>query len=711
MRLNQVNILESSSFAKNTIYAALFGLLSFASLASTDTTTATQQTDAVSEVLVLPDLTQEKQHAKAVKRISDLFVRAHYKKVKIDDELSQQVFKRYLDLLDSSKHFFLANDIKVFDKYASKFDEAIRLGDLTLAYDIYDANLERRQERYKYALSLLSTEFDFTQTEDKFFYDREEADWASSESELNELWRQRVKYDALNLKLADKTPEETIEILEKRYKRAIRRLTQTNSEDVFQTVMNAFARSIEAHTSYLSPRNTERFQMNMNLSLEGIGAVLRAEEDHTVIMSLVAGGPADKSGQIKPQDKIIGVAQEDEDAFIDVVGWRLDEVVDLIKGPKGSVVKLQLQKGGTETKKISEIAITRDKIKLEDRQAKAEVFVAPEGPNQGKKLGVIEIPSFYHNLHADVIKLIRDLEKEKVEGIIVDLRGNGGGSLPEAINLSGLFIDRGPVVQIRYGSDRVDVERNRDGIVYYDGPLTVMVDRFSASASEIFAAAMQDFGRAVIIGEQTFGKGTVQQHRSLERAFDMYDNPIGAVQFTTGKFYRINGGSTQHLGVKPDILYPSAIDPEKWGESSEETALPWDSIEPAKYKILADNTAIISSLNTKYSERASKDPEFQYIYADIEDYHKHKDIKFISLVETERVAEKKENEAKQLSRVNERLKRLGLPAVESLEGDLPEALEEIDPFLSEAANITFDIIQSGSYALNDLLKDDMTQAQ
>lgn len=711
MRLKQVNKLGSSSFAKNTIYATLFGLLSFTSVASVDITTSVEEVKPVSEVLVLPELTQEKQHAKAVKRISDLFVRAHYKKVKIDDELSQQVFKRYLDLLDSSKHFFLANDIEVFGKYATKFDEAIRLGDLTLAYDIYESNLERRQERYKYALSLLNNDFDFTESEDKFFYDRKDANWASSERELNELWRQRVKYDALNLKLADKTPEETKEILEKRYKRAIRRLTQTNSEDVFQTVMNAFARSIEAHTSYLSPRNTERFQMNMNLSLEGIGAVLRAEEDHTVIMSLVAGGPADKSGQIKPQDKIIGVAQEDEDAFIDVVGWRLDEVVDLIKGPKGSVVKLQLQKGGTDTKKISEIAITRDKIKLEDRQAKAEVFIAPDGPNEGKKLGIIEIPSFYHKLHADVIKLIRDLEKEKVEGIIVDLRGNGGGSLPEAIALSGLFIDRGPVVQIRYGSDRVDVERNRDGIVYYDGPLTVMVDRFSASASEIFAAAMQDFGRAVIIGEQTFGKGTVQQHRSLERAFDMYDNPIGAVQFTTGKFYRINGGSTQHLGVKPDILYPSAIDPAKWGESSEETALPWDSIEPAQYKVLADNTAIISTLNSKYSERASKDPEFQYIFADIEEYHKNKDIKFISLVETERVAEKKENETKQLVRVNERLKRLGLPAVESLEGDLPEALEEIDPFLSEAANITFDIIKSGSYALNDLLIDDMKQAQ
>ncbi|MGK0372904.1 MAG: carboxyl-terminal processing protease [Glaciecola sp.] len=716
MLLKQVNTLALSSFAKKTFFLALFGFVTISNGAyadATDSKTAVIEQSSVDtdEVLVLPDLSQEKQHAKSVRRISDLFVRAHYKKVKIDDVLSGQIFLRYLDLLDSSKHFFLANDIDVFSKYYNKFDEAIKLGDLSLAYDIYQSNLERRQERYKFALTLLSNEFDFESKEDKFYYDREDAAWANSKTELNELWRQRVKYDALNLQLADKTPDEAKEILKKRYKRAIRRLTQTNSEDVFQTLMNAFARSIEAHTSYLSPRRTERFQMDMNLSLEGIGAVLRSEEDHTVIMSLVAGGPADKTGQIKPQDKIIGVAQEDEDAFIDIVGWRLDEVVDLIKGPKGSVVKLQLQKGGTDTKKITEIVITRDKVKLEERQAKAEVFVAPDGPNACKKLGVIEIKTFYHKLHADVIKLIRDLEKEQVEGIIVDLRGNGGGSLPEAIALSGLFIDRGPVVQIRYESGRVDIEKNRDGIVYYDGPLTVMVDRFSASASEIFAAAMQDFGRGVIIGEQTFGKGTVQQHRSLERAFDMFDKPIGAVQFTTGKFYRINGGSTQHLGVKPDILYPSAIDPAKWGESNEETALPWDSIDRASYEVLADNTAIIETLKVKHIERTKTDPEFQYIFSDIDEYNENKDKKFISLVASERVAEKKENETKQLARVNERLSRLGLPLVESLEGDLPEVLEEIDPFLSEAANITFDIIKSGSYALNNVLDDGNKQAQ
>lgn len=662
--------------------------------------TSTKSHDIDSEILVLPTLSQENQHAKAAKRISDLFVRSHYKKVKIDDSLSEQMYNRYLDLLDSNKHFFVAADIAAFDKYAKKFDEAIRLGDLDVAYDIYQANLERRQERYKYALSLLKTEFDFEKKGDKFFYDREDANWAKNKSELDEVWRQRVKYDALNLKLADKTIDEAKEILRKRYKRAIRRLTQTISEDVFQTVMNAFARSIEAHTSYLSPRSTERFQTDMNLTLEGIGAVLRSEEDHTVIMSLVPGGPADKSGEIKPKDKIIGVAQKGEEAFTDVVGWRLDEVVDLIKGPKGTEVKLQVQKGGSDTKSITEIAITRDKIKLEDRQAKADVLVVPEGQYKDKKLGVIEIPSFYHRLHQDVIKLIADLEKEQVEGIIVDLRGNGGGSLTEAIELSGLFIDKGPVVQVRYESGRIDVEKNRDGVTYYDGPLTVVVDRFSASASEIFAAAMQDFGRAVIIGEQTFGKGTVQQHRPLKRMYDFNDNKFGAVNYTTGKFYRINGGSTQHMGVLPDVLYPSAVDPDEWGESSEDNALPWDSIKRAKYTKLKDNSAMIEAINAKHQARAKKNPEFQYIYSDIEEYLQEKDKKYVSLVESERLNKKKEAEHKRLTRVNERLERLGLPKVESLDDDLPDALDEIDPFLSEAANITFDIINSGNYAVN-----------
>ncbi|MFC3121664.1 carboxy terminal-processing peptidase [Agaribacter flavus] len=648
------------------------------------------------ESVEIPDLAQEEQHAKAATRISELFTRAHYKKVSIDDALSEKVFHKYLDALDNSKHFFLAKDIEQFSKYREKFDEAIKVGNLEIAYDMYSLNLERRRARLEFALSLLEQEFDFEKAGDKFFYDREDAQWAQTSQELDEVWRQRVKYDALNLVLADKTVEEAKTLLNKRYKRAIRRLSQTNSEDVFQTVMNAFARSIEAHTSYLSPRNTERFQMDMNLSLEGIGAVLRSEDDHTVVVSVVAGGPADKNGEIKPQDKILGVAQEDEETYVDVVGWRLDEVVELIKGPKGSSVKLQVQKGGSDSKKVIDVAITRDKVKLEDKAAKSEVYEQEDG----KKIGVIEIPSFYHRLHADVIKLLNEFNEQDVQGVIVDLRGNGGGSLPEAVALSGLFIDKGPIVQIRRENGHIEVNRDRDGLVTYDGPLTVLVDRFSASASEIFAAAMQDFNRAIIIGEQTFGKGTVQQHRSLGRIYDFYENKLGAVQYTMAKFYRISGGSTQHKGVKPDILYPSAIEPEEWGESKEENALPWDKIKRANYVTVTNSHNMIDVLTAKHNARVVKDPEFQYIYDDIEEYKKNKDKKFISLVASERKAESKKNDEKRLIRVNERLERMGLSKVESLEDELPEKLEEIDPFLTEAVNITSDMIKTGSYALN-----------
>jgi len=649
----------------------------------------------------IPELSQESQHSKSAKRITDHFTRSHYKKIKIDDELSEKVFERYLRSLDVNKNFFLASDITGFEKSKDSFDDAIRQGQLDIAYDIYMVNLKRRAERFTYALTLLDKPFDYEVENDKYFYDREKAVWAATSAELNEVWRQRVKYDALNLKMADKTWEETQDILTKRYKRAIKRLSQTNSEDVFQTVMNSFARSIEAHTSYLSPRNTERFQMEMNLSLEGIGAVLRSEDDHTVIVSLVAGGPADKSAKIKPEDKIIAVAQEGEE-FVDIVGWRLDEVVELIKGPKGSVVKLQVLKGSSESKKIAEIQITRDKVKLEDRAAKSEVYIPDSGPHKGQKLGVINIPSFYHNLHVDVKKELDKLKDENVEGVIVDLRGNGGGSLPESVLLSGLFIDKGPVVQVRYENGRISVDRDTDGLVYYGGPLTVMVDRYSASASEIFAAAMQDYNRAVIIGEQTFGKGTVQQHRGLSRIYDL-DKTLGAVQFTIAKFYRISGGSTQHKGVLPDILYPSPVDPAEWGESKEENALPYDSIQKANYSQLGRYDGVIDVLAAKHAARVIKDPEFAYIFSDIEEYNKNKDKNYISLVESERLETKKETEEKQLVRINERLERMGLEKVTSLEDELPEALEKIDPFLSEAANITFDMVSSGSYALN--LKD------
>ena len=645
----------------------------------------------------LPQLEQESQHAVATKRISSQFLRAHYKQIDLDDQLSQKIFDRYLRSLDYSRNVFTQQDIDSFLKYATKLDDAIEIGDLSIAYEIYQRNMEKREKRFEYALSLLQKEFDFEVKGDAFEFDREDAPWPKDEAELNELWRQRVKYDALNLKLAGKEWPKIQELLTKRYETAIKRLTQTSSEDVFQIVMNAFARAIEAHTSYLSPRNAERFQMEMNLSFEGIGAVLLSEDDYTVIRSVVPGGPADLSQKIKPEDKIVGVAQDDEE-FVDVIGWRLDEVVELIKGPKGSVVRLQVLKGASESTTPEIVSLTRDKIKLEDKAAKSEVYVPQSGPHKDEKLGVITIPSFYNNLHADVQKELESLNAQEVQGIIVDLRGNGGGSLTEATLLTGLFIDKGPVVQIRDGAGRIRIEKDVDGKVYYDGPLTVLVDRYSASASEIFAAALQDYNRALILGEQTFGKGTVQQHRGLGRIYDLYENPLGSVQFTIAKFYRIDGGSTQHMGVIPDVLFPSAIDPEDWGESQEESALPWDSIERANYATFGDAKSVAQQLRAKHNERVAQDPEFAYIFEDIERYKEKKSDKTISLVESERLKEKNEMEQRNLARANERLKRQGLAPVASLD-DLPKDLPEVDPFLDEAASITYDLLTTGKYAI------------
>ncbi|KXI29046.1 carboxy terminal-processing peptidase [Paraglaciecola hydrolytica] len=654
--------------------------------------------ESAESVKGLPHLEQESQHAVSAKRISSQFLRSHYKPIELNDALSEKIFQRYLKSLDFNRNVFTAADIKSFDKYAKHFDEAIEVGDLAIAYEIYQINMEKREKRFEYALTLLAKEFDFEVENDAFEFDREKAAWPKDEAELNELWRQRVKYDALNLKLTGKDWPKIKELLTKRYETAIRRLTQTSSEDVFQIVMNSFARAIEAHTSYLSPRNAERFQMEMNLSFEGIGAVLLSEDDYTVIRSVVPGGPADLSQKIKPEDKIVGVAQDD-DEFVDVIGWRLDEVVELIKGPKGSVVRLQVMKGSGENNTPEVVALTRDKIKLEDKAAKSEVYVPKTGSHKDQKLGVITIPSFYNNLHADVQKELDSLNEQQVQGIIVDLRGNGGGSLTEATLLTGLFIDKGPVVQIRDGAGRIRVEKDVDGKVSYDGPLTVLVDRYSASASEIFAAALQDYNRALILGEQTFGKGTVQQHRGLGRIYDLYENPLGSVQFTIAKFYRIDGGSTQHMGVIPDVLFPSPIDPKEWGESQEESALPWDSIERANYTTFGDAKSVAQQLGNLHNTRIKNDPEFAYIFEDIERYKQKKEDKTISLVESERLKEKTEAETRNLARANQRLQRQGLEVIASID-DLPEDLPEIDPFLDEAASITFDLLATGKYAIN-----------
>ena len=654
---------------------------------------------ASSSSSVIPQLAPEKQHTKAAKRVVGTYLRNHYQSFKLNDAFSQKVFDRYLRNLDYNKNFFLASDVTKFSIYADKFDEALTTGDMYPAYLIYQQLLERRVERLQFALSLLDKTFDFALKGDKFYYDREDAQWAENSAELDEVWRQRVKYDLLNLVLADKTQEEAKEVLHKRYTRSLKRLEQTKSEDVFQTFMNAFSRSLEAHTSYLSPRNAERFQMQMNLSFEGIGASLQTEDDYTVVRGIIAGGPADKSGKLKPEDKIVGVAQATGD-FTDVVGWRLDDVVELIKGPKGSKVRLQVLKDTTDSKTPIVVEFTRDKVKLEDRQAKLNIYESSSLDSAKQKLGVIEIPSFYNGLTGHVRELINEASAANVSGIIVDLRGNGGGSLNESRTLTGLFIDSGPVVQVRSGSGQINIERDVDGIIHYSGPLTVMVDRYSASASEIFAAAIQDYNRGIVIGEQTFGKGTVQRHKGLGRYYDMQENPLGSIQFTTAKFYRINGSSTQHKGVIPDIAFPSAVEPEEWGESKEENALPYDKINRANYSSYADLNGVVDVLTAKHHKRVLQNPEFAYILADIDEIVANKNKNYISLVAEERKKEEQSAKAERLERTNERLQRLGKPIIKSLDEieNLPDDLLDIDPFLDEAANITFDLISTGKFA-------------
>ncbi|WP_318443049.1 carboxy terminal-processing peptidase [Photobacterium leiognathi] len=641
-----------------------------------------QASEAKYSLSDLPQLAPEKQHATASKRVASRFTRSHYKHFSLDDKFSGQVFERYIEMLDYNKSFLTASDVKQFERWRNQFDDQLQSGDTSGAFDIFNKVLQRRFERYQFALSQLNNEIKFDKDED-FVIDRSELEWPKDQAELDEIWRKRVKYDALNLKLAGKNWNEIQETLGKRYNNAVKRLTQTHSEDVFQLYMNAFSREVDPHTSYLSPRNAEQFQSEMNLSLEGIGAVLQVKDDYTTIQSLVAGGPAAGSKKLAAGDRIIGVGQEGE-KIVDIIGWRLDDVVQLIKGPKGSKVILDILPEGKNSKSYT-VTIVRDKIRLEDRAVKSEVKTV-----EGKKIGVIEVPSFYVGLSEDTKKELVKLNKDKVDGIVIDLRNNGGGALTEATALSGLFISSGPIVQVRDSYGRVKVNSDSDDQVFFDGPLTVLINRYSASASEIFAAAMQDYGRAVVLGEQSFGKGTVQQHRSLNHLYDLFDKPLGHVQYTIQKFYRINGGSTQNLGVVPDISFPTAVDPSETGESVEDNALPWDSIKPAKYQQLHSYSSILPKLNEEHLARIKKDMEFGFIDEDIQTYKKEKDINTISLNEKARIAEQDKEDAERLARLNQRQKSLGEKPFTDLDA-VPKDYEAPDAYLDEAVDITVDL--------------------
>ena len=626
------------------------------------------------------------QHSISTKRVTARLTQSHYEKFKLDDEFASKIFNRYIDFLDPTHNTLLQSDVEEMRaKYGTKLDDQLYAGELSAAFDMYDLMTKRRYERYKYALSLLDKEPDL-KANDQIEVERDKAPFPKTTAEADKLWEERVKNDIINLYLKEKKWPEIKKTLVKRYDLAIKRLTQIKADDILQTYLNAFAREIDPHTSYLSPRAAKAFQESMNLSLEGIGATLSMEDDITSIRSLVPGAPAARSKKISVGDKIVGVGQGEKGEIEDVIGWRLDDVVDKIKGKKGSIVRLEIEpeKGG----KTKIISLTRDKVRIEDSAAKLSMDKV-----DGKNIAVIKIPSFYIGLTSDVRTLLAQMKEKKADALIIDLRENGGGSLTEVIELSGLFIKEGPIVQVRDAFNRIKVHEDPEADKsIYDGKLMVMINRHSASASEIFAAAMQDYNRAIIVGQQTFGKGTVQQSRSLNFVYDLDKDPLGYIQYTIQKFYRINGGSTQLKGVNADIKFPEIINAAKTGESFEDNALPWDKIPAASYQEAGHARDAVETLTQKHEERVAKNPEFIVVNEDIAIRKDRDERKFMSLNLAERKKENKTDEDRRLKNLNERFKREGKKPLKDIDA-LPKDYEAPDFYLKETEQMMVDWLE------------------
>ena len=648
-------------------------------------TTAHAKTSATEQI---PILKQDEVHQAVAKRVTNFFTQSHYRDFSLDGAFSAKIFDRYFKLLDANKTIFLQDDVNKFRNRQEQLGQELTDGDLKTAYDIYNLFLQKRYNRYQYALKVLQHPMDFN-TKEQINFKREDMAWPTSEQELDDYWDKRVKYDELNLALTGKNENEIRETLTKRYNRVLKTIIQSNNEDCFQVFMNAFAREIDPHTSYLAPRKKRDFDSEMSLSFEGIGATLSQQDDYTVIMSFVTGGPAEKSKLLSVGDKIIGVGQSNS-PIEDVIGWRLDDIVDKIRGPKNTAVKLEILPADNNSKpKV--IELIRDKIHFEDREAKLKVINNSRG-----KIGIIEIPSFYIGLTKKVESLLIEANSEKLQGIIIDLRDNGGGSLAEVIELTGLFIDSGPVVQVRDNLQKITIYDDKNKGIEYTGPIVVMINRYSASASEIFSAAMQDYGRAVIVGETTYGKGTVQTSRNISYPVDARLHPkwpeLGGAQYTVQKFYRINGGSTQLKGVTPDIVMTKNQYVDETGERFLDNAMPWDKIPSADYLTIANIKPLISTLEAQHQARIANNPEFNYIEEDIKRLNDKKDDQYIiSLNKNEREAEQKANEDLDLKRINERLNRKGLKSINKLK-DLPKDYKLPDAFLDESVEILFDLI-------------------
>lgn len=644
----------------------------------------------------------------------------HYRDQEFNDALSARYFDEYLKSLDSAKNFFLQSDIKDFEKYRRTFDDDYKKGNLDNSFAMFNRFNERMIARLEQVIKTLDdpkAQFNFD-VEESIVLDREKAPWPANQAEADKLWQQYLKSNLLNSILSGKTLEESKTTLRKRYANQLRRLKQQTNEEAFSVMMNSLTMLYDPHTNYLSPENAENFDISMSLELQGIGAVLQSDEDYTKVSSLVVGGPAQKQGQLKPNDKIISIAQGTDGEFVDVVGWRLDEVVKLIRGPKGTIVRLEVIPSDPTATTNKTITIKRETVKLEDQAAKKAVFEVKNG-DKNFKLGVIDIPTFYMNFEAyqkgdpnyksttrDVFNLLNELNKERVDGVIIDLRDNGGGSLPEAAMLTDLFVDQGPVVQIRQSDDTISRNYRAYQPAVYRAPVAVLINRLSASASEIFAGAIQDYGRGIIIGSTTFGKGSVQNLVELKH---------GRLKITEAKFYRISGDSTQHRGVIPDVQLPSLLDPDEIGESSYDNALPWDRIHPAPHQNYYNISKYLPSIETDHQERMAQDPDFIFLNKQSAMFKETAAKKEVSLRLATRQEEQKQMEKRVLDMENQKRSAKGekpyadyaaLKAANGGEEDedapVKEADKEInpkeDPYLMEAGHILADFISQLSPA-------------
>lgn len=649
----------------------------------------------------VPSLSPNLQQAIASVHVVQLLSRSHYRKIPLDQDNVEKVFDRYLDRLDPNRSFFLQADIKEFEPYRNKLGDSLRSGDLNPAFAIFNRYRERAEERSRYMLKQLQAgikNLDLNSNEE-LVVERKNEPWLTGKAAQQQLWNKQLKDSVLSLKLNNKTDDEIVSQLRRRNTNLLRRLHQSKSEDAFQTYINAFAGIYDPHTQYFSPQTAENFDINMSLSLEGIGAVLSSEDEYTRVVSVVPGGPAEKAGQLKPGDKIISVGQGKNGKLEDVVGMRLDDVVKLIRGTKHTLVRLEIIPGSGSDSSTRTYEIVRDRVKLEEQDATSKVI---EVPVDGKisRIGVIELPTFYIDFKAaqsgapdyksttrDVRRLVEKLKQEKIDGLIIDLRGNGGGSLQEANELTGLFIDKGPTVVVRNNRGRSEKQEDPDQGQLYDGPMVVMIDRLSASASEIFAGAMQDYGRALVVGSQSYGKGTVQSIQPLNH---------GQLKLTLAKFYRVSGQSTQNRGVVPDIVFPSLYDGRDIGEDTLPDALPWDTISPVAYRPYADFSPYLPELQKKHQARTRKNADFVYLHEMKEYFDRFENQNKVSLNHEKRQLEIQTMRSKRLAIENRLRKAKGekllnnldeLEEVNNNEREQKKKDQEPDAFLREAGVI------------------------